>query len=71
MKNFLLKQSSNDSYWLRGPEGLDAEPFAGVADGVGMADLEPRDPSTEPAPVLSADDEAELRRRLTDLGYMG
>jgi len=53
------------------PEGLDAEPFAGVAGGSGAADLEPREPSTEPAPELSADDEAELRRRLTDLGYMG
>lgn len=53
------------------PEGLDAAPFPGVADGEGEADLTPREAGEEQAPELTAEEEEELRRRLTDLGYMG
>jgi predicted AlkP superfamily phosphohydrolase/phosphomutase len=53
------------------PEGLDAGPFPGVTEGGGAADLTPREPGPVPAPELSEEEEEELRRRLTDLGYLG
>ncbi len=53
------------------PEGLDADPFPGVADGEGAADLAPREGGSDADPELTEQEEEELRRRLTDLGYMG
>jgi predicted AlkP superfamily phosphohydrolase/phosphomutase len=52
------------------PEGLDAEPFAGVGEHTGAADLSPRAEEEAAAEELTPEEEEELRRRLTDLGYM-